>query len=64
MFDYVDVSGLDAGAALGVVEQAQRAKRHAEVQEALAMLQVVRMYRHQIPTDKVQLGWRGYRPGG
>ena len=59
MFEYVVVSGLDAGAALGVVEQAQIAKRHAEVQEALAMLRVVKMYRHQIPTDKVQLGGDG-----
>ena len=59
MFDYVDVSGLDASAALSVLEQAQAAKRHAEVQEALAMLRVVRTYRHQIPTDKVQLGGDG-----
>ncbi len=42
-----------------MVEQAQTAKRHAEVQEALAMLRVVKMYRHQIPTDKVQLGGDG-----
>ena len=59
MFDYVDVSGLDASAALGVVEQAQVAKRHAEVQEALAVLRVVKAYRHQIPTDKVRLGGEG-----
>jgi hypothetical protein len=59
MFDYVDVSGLDAGGALDVVEQAQVAKRHAEVQEALGILRVVQTYRHQIPTDKVQLGGEG-----
>jgi len=59
MFDYVDVSGLDASAALDVVEQAQILKRHAEVQEALGMLRVVKTYRHQIPTDKVQLGGEG-----
>ena len=59
MFDYVDVSGLDASAALDVVEQAQMLKRHAEVQEALGMLRVVKTYRHQIPTDKVQLGGEG-----
>ena len=35
------------------------AKRHVEVQEALAMLRVVRAYRHQIPTDQVQLGGDG-----
>ena len=51
--------GLDAGAALGVVEQAQTAMRQAEVQEALAMLRVVKTYRHQIPTDKVRLGGDG-----
>ncbi len=59
MFEYVDVDRLDAGAALGVLEQAQRAKRRAEVQEALAMVRVVKTYRHQIPTDKVQLGGEG-----
>ncbi len=59
MFDYVDVSGLDAGAALGVVEQAQVLKRRAEVQEALAILRVVHAYRHQVPTDKVRLGGEG-----
>ncbi|HSK33892.1 MAG TPA: DUF222 domain-containing protein, partial [Propionicimonas sp.] len=59
MFDYVDVSGLDAGGALEVVEQAQLAKRRAEVQEALAVLRVVHTYRHQIPTDKVRLGGDG-----
>ena len=59
MFEYGDVSGLDAGAALGVVEQAQTAMRQAEVQEALAMLRVVKTYRHQIPTDKVRLGGDG-----
>jgi len=59
MFDYVDVSVLDASAALGVLERAQLAKRHAEVQEALAMLRVVHTYRHQLPTDKVQLGGEG-----
>jgi len=59
MFEYVDVDRLDAGAALDVVEQAQTAKRHAEVQEALAMLRVVKTYRHQIPTDKVRLGGDG-----
>ncbi|HEY3548580.1 MAG TPA: DUF222 domain-containing protein [Propionicimonas sp.] len=59
MFDYVDVSGLDASAALGVVEQAQVLKRHAEVQEALGMLRMVHTYRHQIPTDKVRLGGEG-----
>ncbi|HEX5335682.1 MAG TPA: DUF222 domain-containing protein, partial [Propionicimonas sp.] len=59
MFDYVDVSGLDAGAALDVVEQAQVLKRQAEVQEALAMLRVVKTYRHQVPTDKVRLGGEG-----
>ena len=59
MFEYAEVAGLDAGAALGVLEQAQAAKRRAEVQEALAMLQVVKTYRHQIPTDKVQLGGEG-----
>jgi len=32
MFDYVDMSGLDAGAALGVLEQAQVAKRQARLQ--------------------------------
>jgi hypothetical protein len=55
MFDYVDVSRLDACAALDVVEQAQVLKRHAEVQEALGILRVVQTCRHQIPTDKVQL---------
>lgn len=59
MFEYVDVSRLDAGAALGVLEQAQTAKRQAEVQEALAMLRVVKTYRHQIPTDKIRLGGDG-----
>ncbi|MCC6494998.1 MAG: DUF222 domain-containing protein [Propionibacteriaceae bacterium] len=59
MFDYVDVSGLDAGAALAVLEQAQLLGRRAEVQQALAMLRVVRTYRHQIPTDKVRLGGDG-----
>lgn len=59
MFEYVDVDRLDAGAALGVLEQAQQAKRRAEVQEALAMVRVVRTYRHQIPTDKVQLAGDG-----
>ena len=59
MFEYVDVSRLDAGAALGVLEQAQVAKRHAEVQEALAMLRVVKTYRHQIPTDKIRLAAEG-----
>ncbi|HEY3337093.1 MAG TPA: DUF222 domain-containing protein [Propionicimonas sp.] len=59
MFEYLDVSGLDAGAALGVVEQAQVLKRRAEVQEALAILRVVHTYRHQIPTGKVQLGGEG-----
>ena len=59
MFEFVDVDRLDAGAALDVVEQAQTAKRHAEVQEALAMLRVVKTYRHQIPTDKVRLGGDG-----
>lgn len=59
MFEYADLSGLDAGAALGVLEQAQEARRHAEVQEALAMLRVVRTYRHQIPTDKLHLGGDG-----
>lgn len=59
MFEYVDVSRLDAGAALGVLEQAQTARRRAEVQEALAILRVVKTYRHQISTDKVQLGGDG-----
>lgn len=59
MFEYVDVDRLDAGAALDVLEQAQQAKRHAEVQEALAMLRVVKTYRHQIPTDKVRLASEG-----
>ena len=59
MFDYVDVSGLDAGGALDVLERAQVAKRHAEVQEALAMLQVVKTYRHQIPADKIPLAAEG-----
>jgi hypothetical protein len=59
MFDYVDVSGLDAGAALGVVEQAQVDQRRAEVQQSLAILRVVHTYRHQIPTDKVRLGGEG-----
>ena len=59
MFDYVDVSRLDAGGALDVLEQAQVAKRHAEVQEALAMVRVVQTYRHQIPADKVRLGADG-----
>jgi len=59
MFDYVDVSGLDVGAALAVLEQAQTLQRQAEVQQALAMLRVVQTYRHLIPTDKVQLGGDG-----
>lgn len=59
MFEYVEVAGLDAGAALGVLERAQVARRRAEVQEALAMLQVAKCYRHQIPTDKVQLAGEG-----
>ncbi len=59
MFDYVDVSRLDAGAALDVVEQAQVLRRHAEVQEALGIVRVVQTYRHQIPTDKVQLAGEG-----
>jgi hypothetical protein len=59
MLEYTDVSRLDAGAALGVLERAQRARRHAEVQEALAMLRVVHAYRHQIPTDKVRLAGDG-----
>jgi len=59
MFEYVEVAGLDAGAALAVLEQARAARRRAEVQEALAMLQVVRTYRHQIPTDKVRLAGEG-----
>src|SRR5664279_3182416 len=59
MFEYVDVSGLDAGAALDVLERAQISKRQAEVQEALAMLRVVQTYRHQIPTDKVQVAGEG-----
>lgn len=59
MFEYIEVTRLDAHAALDVLEQAQAAKRQAEVQEALAMLQVVRTYRHQIPTDKVRLGGEG-----
>jgi len=59
MFEYVDVSRLDAGAALGVLEQAQTAERQAEVQGALAMLRVVQTYRHQIPTDKVRLAGEG-----
>nr|WP_300141834.1 DUF222 domain-containing protein [Propionicimonas sp.] len=59
MFEYTDVSRLDAGAALGVLEQAQQARRRAEVQEALAMLRVVHTYRHQIPTDKVRLAGDG-----
>ncbi|HEY3340344.1 MAG TPA: DUF222 domain-containing protein [Propionicimonas sp.] len=59
MFEYVDVSGLDAGAALGVVEQAQVDQRRAEVQQALGMLRVVHAYRHQVPADKVQLGGDG-----
>lgn len=50
MFEYVDVSRLDAGAALGVLKQAQTAKRQAEVQEASAMLRVVKTYRHQVST--------------
>jgi hypothetical protein len=59
MLECTDVSRLDAGAALGVLERAQRARRHAEVQEALAMLRVVHAYRHQIPTDKVRLAGDG-----
>ena len=59
MFDYVDVSRLDAGGALAVVEQAQIDQRRAEVQQALGMLRVVKTYRHQIPTDKVQLAGDG-----
>ena len=59
MFEYVDVSGLNAGEALGVLERAQQAKRHAEVQEAMALLRVVRTYRHQIPTDKVTVAGEG-----
>ncbi|MCA0296010.1 MAG: 13E12 repeat family protein [Actinobacteria bacterium] len=59
MFEYEDVSGLDAAAALGVLEHAQVWKRRAEVQEALAMVRVVKTYRHQIGTDKVQLAGEG-----
>lgn len=59
MFEYEDVSKLDAGAALGVLERAQQLRRQAEVQEALAILQVVRTYRHQIPTDKVRVAGEG-----
>lgn len=59
MFDYPDLNRLDAAAALGVLEAAQRARRHAEVTEALATLRVVHAYRHQIATDKVRLAGDG-----
>ncbi len=59
MFEYPELSRLDANAALGVLEQAQQARRQAEVVEAQAMLRVVRTYRHQLPTDKVQLAAEG-----
>lgn len=59
MFEYEDVSRLNAAGALGVLERAQVWKRRAEVQEALAMLRVVKMYRHQICSDKVRLAGQG-----
>lgn len=59
MFSYTDVSGLDAGAALRVLEDAQQVRRQAEVQEALAMVRVVKAYRHQLPADKVRLAAEG-----
>ncbi len=59
MFEYVDVGRLDAAGALDVLEQAQQAKRQAEVQEGLAMLRVVQTYRHQIAADKVRLAAEG-----
>ena len=64
MFDYVDVSGLDAGAALGVVEQAQVLKRRAEVQEALAILRVVNDLSASDPDRQGPAGRGGHRAGG
>lgn len=59
MFDLSEVSRLTATQALNLIEQAQHLQRHAEVTQALAMLRMVKTYRHQIPTDKVQLGGLG-----
>lgn len=59
MAEYIDLSRADAAAALDVLEHAQQTKRHAEVQEALAMLRVAHTYRHPVPTDKIRLGGDG-----
>jgi len=62
MFEVVDVSRMTPAQALGVMEQAARVRRLAEAQEALALLRLVRTYRHDIPADKVQLGGDGTPP--
>ncbi|MEA5116352.1 MAG: DUF222 domain-containing protein [Propionicimonas sp.] len=59
MFELVDVSRMDAAAALDVVEAAERAGRLVAVQRALAMLRVVRTYRGEVPADKVEIGADG-----
>ncbi|MEA5119500.1 MAG: DUF222 domain-containing protein, partial [Propionicimonas sp.] len=59
MFERVDVSRMDAAAALDLVEAAERVRLLADVQRATAMLRVVRSYRHEVPADKVRLGADG-----
>lgn len=59
MFEDVELDRLDAAGALNLLEHAQLARRRIEVTESLAMLRVVHTYRHQIPTDKVQLAGDG-----
>jgi hypothetical protein len=59
MFDDVVLEKLDAAGALDLLEHAQQARRSIEVTESLVMLRLVHTYRHQIPTDKVQLAGEG-----
>jgi hypothetical protein len=59
MFEDVVLERLDAAGALDLIEHAQQARRSIEVTESLAMLRLVHTYRHQIPTDKVQLAGDG-----
>ncbi|MGB7962921.1 MAG: hypothetical protein WCF12_08205, partial [Propionicimonas sp.] len=59
MFDYRQVGTLGAEEALALVERAQRDRRHAEVVEALGMLRLLRVYRHEVAADKVCLGGDG-----
>lgn len=59
MFELVDVSRMAPAEVLGVLEAVQRTRRLVEVQEALALLRLVRSYRHGIATGKVRLGAEG-----